>query len=277
MEFYSISKKELQLDNNLSLKGFSRGGLRTGLILLPYKIFLDAGIPHQIEPNLILITHGHQDHVDALYSNLMDNKDKPKVIASANLIPHLQNYLNSCRSMNVGKKMLFTNWIPYEISNSNRTYEIIISNKKFLFESFYLDHTVESIGYGISEIRRKLLDIYKNKTKDEIIKLKKINEITENKKVPLLFFSGDTSSSILNTLPFYEYPNFIIEATFLDDEDIDETLEKKHLHIKNLEPYFLQYPNTKFILIHFSSKYKLDEIKKYQKKYLEYKNVEFFI
>ena len=50
------------------------------------------------------------------------------------------------------------------------------------------------------------------------------------------------------------------------------------MHISDLEPYFIKYKETKFILIHFSSRYNIDEIKKYQKEYQEkYNNVIFFI
>jgi L-ascorbate metabolism protein UlaG (beta-lactamase superfamily) len=80
MEIYNnYWEKEFDIDGTYKLRGFSRAGLKTGFILFPHKIFLDAGVPSSIKPNLILITHGHQDHIDALYTHLMDNKKSKKV------------------------------------------------------------------------------------------------------------------------------------------------------------------------------------------------------
>ena len=277
MEFYNI-KKELKLTDIITLTGFSRGALRTGFIIYPYKIFLDSGIPFQVEPSLILITHGHQDHVDAIYSNLMNNeKKKIEVIASKNLIWLLQDHLNSCKSVNVGKKSIFNNWTPLCISPLIKNHDIIINNNKILIEAYYLEHEVESLGYGVSEIRNKLLEIYKDKTKKELIEIKKVYKLTEEKKIPILFFCGDTNNTILSTLPFNDFPIFIIEATFLDDKHINDAYEKKHMHINDLKPYFINYPKTKFILIHFSLKYKIEEIKAYQKIFSIYENVIFWI
>jgi ribonuclease BN (tRNA processing enzyme) len=278
MEFYNqFWKKEYQIDKNISLKGYSRGSQRTGFVLLPYKIFLDCGVPFPIEPNLILITHGHQDHIDALYTNLMDNRNKAQVICSYNLVKLLQEHLNACRSVNVGRKIKFNNWEPYSINTNNNFYRTLICGKTFIFNSIQLDHEVETYGYGISEVRNKLLEIYKDKTQDELIEIKKITNITEEKIYPIIFFCGDTSQKSLEYLPFDDYPIFIIESTFFDLEHIVDADTKKHMHINYLIPYFEKHINTKFILIHFSCKYKLEEIKNYQQQYKIYTNVIFWI
>ena len=88
----------------------------------------------------------------------------------------------------------------------------------------------------------------------------------------------DTGTSILETLPFDKYPTVIIEATFLHEDHIVEAKEKKHLHIFDLLPYFAKYDKTTFVLIHFSSRYDISELKTYQKIYEEtYKNIFFFL
>ena len=53
---------------------------------------------------------------------------------------------------------------------------------------------------------------------------------------------------------------------------------KKHLHILDLVKYFEKYKETKFVLIHFSCRYTLEELKIYQQEYeARYCNITFFI
>lgn len=257
MEIYDYWKKTLNLDKKYKLKGFSRGALKTGFMLLPCKIFLDCGIPSPIIPNAILITHSHQDHIDALYSNIMNATDKVIIVATHTLINNLKDYLNACKSFNCGFKCKFTKWTPVSIIE-----EVIINinNTNYLIKSYYLDHEVECIAYGLSEI-------INNKT-----------ELTYSNEdlYSIILFCGDMNYTSLETLPFEIYPYVIIECTFLNEIDIDEARQKKHLHITDLLQYFEKYPLTNFILIHFSCKYTKMEIKEYLSKY-NFSNVIYWI
>jgi ribonuclease Z len=264
MEIYDFWKKELDLDKKYKLKGFSRGSLRTGFMLLPSRIFLDAGVPSPIKPNAILITHGHQDHIDCLYNHLLDTNDKVQVVGTTNLINNLKEYLNACRTVNVGSKMKFTNWDPKPIVQN---LDLNINNTKYYIESIYLDHEVECIGYGLSETRDKLKEEYKLLDKVELSELKKTVTITEELNFPILFFCGDMNYTSLKVLPYNGYPYMIIECTFFDHANLIHARCKKHLHITDLVPYFTKYPNTIFILIHFSCKYTKSQIKDYQRQY----------
>jgi ribonuclease BN (tRNA processing enzyme) len=266
MEIYDYWKKELTLDKKYKLKGFSRGSLRTGFMLLPTKIFLDCGVPSPVSPNAILITHGHQDHIDALYSNIISDNSNNKItiVGTHNLINNLKDYLSACKSLNCGFKSKFNNWIPLSIITNLK---ITVSNTLFDIQSYYLDHEVECIAYGLSECRKKLKDEYKEKTQEELIELKKTETIDEEYLYPVLLFCGDMGYISLETLPFEKYPYVIIECTFFDVKHKDEAIEKKHLHIDNLLPYFDKYKETKFILIHFSCRYTKKELKEYFSKY----------
>jgi ribonuclease BN (tRNA processing enzyme) len=273
MEYYDFWKKELSLDNIYKLKGFSRGSLRTGFILLPHNIFLDAGVPTFIKPAAIILTHGHQDHIDSLYTHLLDNPNKIPVIASYKLLNNLQSYLSANRSVNAGFKIKFTNWLQIPVYCTSK---IEINNIKFYIEAIPLDHEVECYGYGINEIRYKLKEEYLNCKPDELKEIKKTKEITEEKYYSILFFCGDMNYTSLKNLPFSNYPYFIIECTFLEDEHLNEAREKMHLHITDLIPYFTIYDKTKFILIHFSCRYNKSKIKEFATKY-SYPNVIYWL
>lgn len=264
MDIYNFWKKELKLDNKFSIKGYSKGSYKTGFVLLPDKIFLDAGIPSSYKPNAILITHSHQDHIDCLYNHfILDENIKIKILGTNDLINNLKYYLSACKSLNAGYKVPFTNWEPLPIiENIN----VNINNTEYFIETKYLDHDVECVGFGINEMRTKLKDEYKELSKSELALLNK-NEITYKQKYPILFFCGDMNYTSLETLPFDIYPYFIIECTFLEEDHLKEARERKHLHINDLLPYFTQFQNTQFILIHFSSRYTKNQIKEYALKY----------
>lgn len=273
MDYLNYWNKEHNIDGNYKLKGFSRGSLRTGFILFPHKIFLDSGIPSIIKPNLVLITHGHQDHIDALYTNLLDT-NKVQVIASINLIPWLQSYLDACKSLNCMDNKKFNNWSPKPIVKKTN---VTVNSIKFNIEAIHLDHEVECIGYGISEVRTKLKEEYKGKSQEELNELSKQVTISDEKLYPILFFCGDMANTSLESLPFSTYNLFVIECTFLFPQHKIEALEKQHLHIDNIITYVEQYPNCKFILIHFSCRYSKNEIKEYINKYEYLKNLIFWI
>jgi len=58
------------------------------------------------------------------------------------------------------------------------------------------------------------------------------------------------------------YPVIVIECTFLFDH-VQQAVQSDHSHWSQLEPYVQSHPNTTFILIHFSLRYKSDEIEKF--------------
>ena len=52
--------------------------------------------------------------------------------------------------------------------------------------------------------------------------------------------------------------NFV--STFLYPEHYEEADSRKHLHFDDLKPHFVKNPETEFVLIHFSCRYKKEEI-----------------
>jgi ribonuclease BN (tRNA processing enzyme) len=276
MDFYNNWQKIVTI-NEYQLIGYSRGSFKTGLMISPLKIFLDAGVISQYEPNLILISHGHNDHVGELYNILIGNTRKFKVpiVSTPNMIKLIGNFLNANMSMNRGHTDKYHKWDPIGLVNKHR---FNIQGKNIEIQAYLMDHSVESIGFGISEIRDKLKQEYIDKPVEELIEIKKTYKITEEKEFPLFLFCGDTGNSVLKELPLSKYPIVIIEATFLHSDHVQESKEKKHIHIQDLEPYFIKHKDIKFVLIHFSCRYDIEEIKKYQQEYQEkYENVIFFV
>ena len=86
------------------------------------------------------------------------------------------------------------------------------------------------------------------------------NEITEKK----FAYICDTKINILEIHPeILDFPIIIIECTFLYDDDLEVSKEKKHIHWQELKPYILENHDKLFILIHFSQRYKDEDILKF--------------
>ena len=68
-------------------------------------------------------------------------------------------------------------------------------------------------------------------------------------------------SSLENRNPdLFLYKSIIVECTFLDDDDMIQALRTKHCHWKTLKPIIESHPQNNFILYHFSTRYKPEDI-----------------
>jgi ribonuclease BN (tRNA processing enzyme) len=111
--------------------------------------------------------------------------------------------------------------------------------------------------------------------------------------IPQTMFFGDTCSYVFNpATPGYSrvmdilgtVETVIIESTFLEhrheikDAKFKVHSEKRHIFLFELEDLFKTFPQTKFLLIHFSDTYDRDTIVRYVDHYNKlYKNVSAFI
>lgn len=259
-----------------TLRGFSIAGYRTNFYIKELNLMLDAGISSNFTPNIILITHGHSDHIANLpfhlYGNLKE-VEKTELYMPHQIESKISDFIYSmfklsfdCENINAN----FYNSNPVKLTEKQNYSYLTINKKKFRLEYFRCDHSVPCIGYGISELRRKLKDEYKGLESNEIAKLKKEGTKIDDEYYDNQFvFLGDTTSNLFNfeeNKNLLNYKNIIIECSFLYEDDIQHAIDKKHNHWKFLSPYILSNPNVHFILIHFSPRYKKEEIEKFFEK-----------
>jgi ribonuclease Z len=274
MDTYNQIKLNIN-NSTVSLVGYSRSAIRTGFYIPEYNIFFDAGIYSDKKPELILLTHCHQDHINNLYSLLLDNINHPYLCYPKEMHYFLKNYLDANFSLNLNKRKSFMKYKSLLFENLQNI-NVKISSKNLEIKPFIMSHDVPCLGYGLSEIKTCLNPEFSNLSQEEILNLVKNNINVKIQKISkMLLFCGDTNYIALENLD-YSYPYIIIECTFLYPEHFEESRKKYHLHFYDLKPYIEKYNNTTFILIHFSKRYKDEDIIEFFK-LNQYNNINFFI
>jgi len=88
--------------------------------------------------------------------------------------------------------------------------------------------------------------------------------VTEDVKIPKFAFLGDTTHKVFETSPeILEYPVVIVECTFLLDEHVSAAEPSGHMHWKFLSEIAGKHKKTTFVLIHWSMRYKVEDIRKF--------------
>lgn len=245
-----------------TLRGFSRAAYRTGFYIQELNIMLDAGPQLPNKPDHIFITHTHGDHIANLPFTLIDEENKhiTNIYAPKCSERFLREYISALFNLNacayVGKK----NYIFHPME-SGMILQIPIKNTRYNFEVFACDHSIDTVSYGIKIVRTRLNEEYKNLSGKEIGELRKQGiVITYDVEIPAIAYLCDTTIAVfqLNSAIF-TYPVIIVECTFL----YDDTNGSKHISWGELKPFIIQNPNITFVLIHFSTRYKEDEIKEF--------------
>jgi ribonuclease BN (tRNA processing enzyme) len=72
-------KIELKNPSKWNIQGYSKAGERTGFLLNPLKITLDAGVNSFINPIASVITHSHCDHTLSLPTLYSRRKSRNKI------------------------------------------------------------------------------------------------------------------------------------------------------------------------------------------------------
>jgi ribonuclease Z len=260
-----------------TLMGFSKAAYRTCFYIPELNIMFDAGNQAIGTPDHIFITHTHVDHIASLpltILNSMNNSNSNfihrfKIYAPTKSEQYILDYVKSMFNLNslsyFSKKPYIEDMYEFNGFDEPRNIYIEIKNIKFEVNIFKCIHTIPTISYGFSSVKKKLKDEFLGIDYQEIKKLRLsgisiTHEVTEKQ----LAYICDTKIDILEIHPeILEFPVIIIECTFLYEEDIEIAKEKKHIHWNDLKPYILRNPERLFILIHFSQRYKDEEISKF--------------
>ena len=251
--------KELE-NTGLILKGHSRGGERSGFLLPSLSLMFDAGIRTQQTPKNIMITHCHCDHSYELPTILAGGWKTLTTIYTPNDPKLIINFIHSSFTlMNGGIRKS----PPFKIIQvkPGDEFEITEGRTKIQVNVFKCYHTVDTVGYGISEKKQKLKDEYLSLPGQEIAKLKHEQaDIFRNELDKKVIYLTDTKIDVFQDLNIFGYKHIIVECTILNEEEKESAYSHGHIYWGDLKTIVKSHPDNQFILIHFSTRYSDDEI-----------------
>lgn len=258
---------EYKLRNGITLQGHSRSAHRTCFFIRELSTYLDAGIQGKANPLMVLLTHGHVDHSNAL--PLMNvGLDSSTILMTPHQIEkNSYNYVMSFLQLNRSNHVQYNMNKIYQINGVKpyTNYPVTLKGRKYLVATFKCYHGVPCLGYGISEIRKKIKPEYQDLPKQELAKLGKSGiQLSQEVEFPLLVYLGDTLKQVFDdpqNQKIFTYPYIIVETTYLYDDQVDLAHDHNHIHWKDIIDIVIAHPQIEFILIHFSTRYRDDEIR----------------
>ncbi len=253
----------------LNICGFSRAAYRTAFFIPELGILLDAGVQLHQRVTDIFITHCHVDHVAELPLTLID-QDYPVMYGPKGSKKFVRNYIHDMFEMTKYSSLPRSadDFSTYNEVDKNDDLSVNLKNMDIRIKIIECDHSVPTVSYLFRMLKDKLKPEYLGLTGKEICILKKDGiEIIMKVETKLFGYICDTS---IKTIAEYEseisqYPYIIVECTFLYEDDIENSHTTKHIHWTQLEPFVAKYPNTIWILIHFSLRYKDSEVEEFFK------------
>ena len=255
--------------------GYSKCAYRTAFYIKDLDMMLDAGPQNFKHPTTIFITHTHGDHIANLPFTLIATSGKDELVriyAPAPAEPYMRRYIDTLFSTNAMIPMATQeetdNYYRYHGLVAGQKLSITIKKTNLHVDVFECDHGVPTISYGFTEPKQKLKPEYSDLPGKEIARLRKDGtEITREVLYKRFAYVCDTTIKVLETHPeILTYPVVFIECTFLYEDDLEMTSEKKHIHWKQLRPYVEENPEIIFMLFHFSERYSDKNIAEFFKK-----------
>jgi ribonuclease Z len=246
--------------SGFTLTGHSRSAETTGFYIPELGWALDAGLAIDKDVNHVFVTHGHLDHSYNMPS-MLSRHHYTKIFAPPQTATYISTFMHSAMQLNDTQEIPFSRRYSVHAAAPGETYEIE-GKKKYYVKIVECNHSIPCVGYCFLELRSKLKEQYKDMKGNEIGKLRKSGvSVTDDIFCPLFVFMGDTTTAAFAKNPdLFEFPIIITECTFLVEEHTSEAEDRGHTSWSTLRPYVEAHPNTTFILIHFSLRYKDAEI-----------------
>lgn len=249
---------------DLTIEGFSRAAVQTCWRIAELKINLDLGVQPWdfMGTPFAFISHAHLDHLAALpvyvSRRRMMKMPAPAIYMPTSAVEGSQRLLKTFAHLDRGS-------MPCEIYGVEPGDEVDLS-RELVVTVFPTRHTIPSVGYLVSQRRHKLKPQYLQLSGPEIRDLKISGaQITDEVRVPLLAFTGDTSPPGLDENPeVYKARVLITEMTFVAPEHRKEKIHKHgHMHLDDFVARRDRFENELIIASHFSTRYSDPQIRRW--------------
>jgi ribonuclease Z len=200
------------------------------------------------------ISHAHLDHIAALPVYLarrrMMKMEPPTIYLPTHAVIGVEAMLKAFQRLDRGR--LPCNLVPVQAGD-----EIELS-RELVLGVYSTTHTVPSVGYLIWERRKKLKPQFLELSGPQIRDLRLDGiEISDEVRLPLLAYTGDTSPKGLDDNPDILRAKILItEMTFVAPRHRKEKIHKHgHMHLDDFVDRQDSFQNELIITSHYSVRY----------------------
>ena len=246
---------------DLTIEGYSRAAVQSCWRIPELKLGFDLGAqPWDFMGTPVwFVSHTHLDHVAALpvyvARRRMMKMDPPTIYLPEHAIDLVQHVLKAFMRLDRGR-------LPCELLPIRPGDDIELTRELAVTVSA-TRHTVPSLGFVVWERRKKLKLAYQNLTGEQIRDLRLSGtEVTEERRIPLVAYTGDTAPEGLDMNPaMYDAKILITEMTFVAPSHKKEKIHKHgHMHLDDFVARRQRFKNEVIIAMHFSTRYHDNQI-----------------
>ncbi|MEO0322864.1 MAG: MBL fold metallo-hydrolase [Myxococcota bacterium] len=259
------TRSELLLDVSAgpyTVRGVSLGGVYTSLQVPQLGALFDVGIPIRAfaGTDRIFLSHGHGDHVGALFGllgirGLLHRKEAPKVFLPEGIRDSISEALRAMERLQ--RHGLPVELVPMKAGDEHKL------RPDLWVRAFRTHHPVPSLGYLFFDRVAKLKAEYGQLPGPEIGRRKAAGEDLFDRHERLeLAYATDTLVRVLDTAPDIARARvLILECTFLDGrKSLEASRAGCHIHLDELLEVAPRLDNEHVVLMHFSQIYTPREV-----------------
>lgn len=248
--------------SGIHVEGRSVAGFETCIRLPGYGLCFDIGTCPRPAVRLpwVFITHGHLDHSYGVAKHAatraLTHLDPATYVVPEPDVQGIEAVMHAHRRMDRSR-------FGWRILPARPGEPIPLSRDRRIVP-FATRHPVPSLGYTLFERRNKLKDEYRGLPGERLRVLREQGVgITREVWFPDVAYPGDSLIDVLDTEPAVRRARvLILEATFLDDRvTVAACRAKGHVHLDEIVDRAPDLENKAVILVHFSSRYTVEEIR----------------